>query len=219
MKLSEVQDYILSPININFKGNDILITPYISDTMKSFAVNKIVDTIYNDENTDFSEEQSFSNKDLKHTIFVNILLGYYTDIDISDMGYTEVCDIATLTGLLDEILKHIPQSEINTFTEFLNFAIEEKKFGILITKLNEIKEDSIENQLKKFLVYIEENMTEKKLVSLIDKGIKKFNKLDMDKFGALNGVLKEFGEKGMTSPDSTINALNSMKNFVTKEGK
>jgi hypothetical protein len=201
MNIKELNLTPTESIIIEFNGHKININKYISESEKLYIASQIKD-IYFGESI-ITSALTLSNKDLKNTLIVCFIINNYTDIDTESMDYIDACDMVVTSGLYDEIIKSIPKNELDRLTTSIDNAIEEKRHELTI-------ENSIENQLHNFLNKVIENMSEKKLISILKKFKKEMNGVKLDDFPILKDLAKTFGNKDMTDINNIKNEIDTI---------
>lgn len=206
MNILELENKYIQPEKITFQGSDILINKYISYETKIFITNQMKIAYFADV-----DDIEFTNQELKNAIFIDFVLKFYTDIDLKDVDYLLTANIAIQSGLFDEVIKHIVESEIITLKEMIDTAIAEEKYKIQ-------QENSIENQLNKFLTNVIEKIpNDKKIVSMIKTLKKELNGFKPEKFKVLNDILKSVGSKEVPTTDLIEKGINIAEDVLLKK--
>jgi hypothetical protein len=210
MKLSEIKLKPTDNVVLEFNEFKVNVKKYIPEYTKLFIVSQIKNIYFAD--SILSSNLNISNKELKNMLTTCLIIGNYTDIDVSDMDYIDICDSVVESGLYDEIINIIPKREIDYLNNMIDNAIEEKRFELII-------ENSIENQFKKFLTYINENMSEKKLINFIKKAKKELNGFKIENFDIIKDLAKNFGNIDTNSPEDLTKSIDKIVDVIkSKKG-
>lgn len=216
ININDLKDYIIPEQTLIFNGSEIMVKKYISQIQKVNITSQLVDIMY----TPIEDESTFSNKDLKNTIFITLLIGSYTDINIDSDGidYINTCEIAVSTGLYNRLLEIIPKTELDSLESLIKFNIDEKRHELLMERLSEIKAESLEMQLSRFLqMAIDRIPTEAKIQTLIKSVGNELKKFDPQKLQFLNDKVQEFGGNSTPTADSLTKIVDGVSQFVSKK--
>lgn len=210
MKLSEIKLKPIDNVVLEFNEFKVNVKKYIPEYTKLFIVSQIKNIYFAD--SIISSNLNISNKELKNMLTTCLIIGNYTDIDTSDMDYMDICNSVVESGLYDEIINIIPKREIDYLNNMIDNTIEEKRFELII-------ENSIENQFKKFLNYINENMSEKKLMGFIKKAKKELNGFKIENFDIIKDLAKNFGNIDTNSPEDLTKGIDKIIDVIkSKKG-
>lgn len=188
-------------VTINFDGKEINVKKHIYESEK-IEIAKNIAKIYFIDLDDF--ESGLTGKDLKNSIYTYYLIKYYTDLEIpKNVSYAISTDIVTISGLLDKILSCIPLNERANLSKIIDDTIEYEKFRI-------VQENSVENQLKRFIEYIEQNFNKDNLLKLLNEAKDGINGFDLSKFPMINEALKTFNSKEIPDIKKTQEFVDQM---------
>lgn len=206
MKILDLEDKYIQPKKIIFQGKDVFINQYISYETKMYITNNIKVAYFSP-----SDDIEYSNTELKDALFKVFVLKFYTDIDFVDVDYLLIVNIAVQSGLFDEVTKNIPTSELETLKEMIDNSITEEKYRIQ-------QENSIENQLKRFLTnLIEKIPDDKKIISMVKTLKKELNGFKPEKIKVLNDILKNIGGKEIPTKELIDNGIKTMEDTLIKK--
>lgn len=111
----------IDDVLINFLDKDIKVRQFVDVETKMKIVNLIINVSFGD--VDGAKKY---NPIVRDIMFVYCLLEYYTDLKVPDNKFYEVYDLATKSGLVNELLSNIPEKELNNLNKMLEESLEEE---------------------------------------------------------------------------------------------
>ncbi len=97
-----------------------VVNNYVPYGEKVFLSNKIV------ESTSYDERKNVRiDSPSRYLLFVYTLLKSYTNLDLDASKMTECFDLLNKNGIVDELIKEIPENEINEFNKVLSMVYED----------------------------------------------------------------------------------------------
>lgn len=209
MKLSEIKEKLNSGINI--QDLNIKINNYISIILKrglilgyqlddEEPVVGMLDKCFIDGKLDLMKKEMY---------LVMTAIGLYADIQFDeDELDVDIYDFIMSSGLYDFVLKN--HEDYERFKVMFDSAIEEKKYQLQ-------QENSVENQLKKFLEYVIENIPDNDKIMKLVKNLKKeFNGFKWEKNSVLGKVAKEYGNVDLPTKENIEKTLDVVSEIVKK---
>jgi hypothetical protein len=167
----------------NTEDLDLQIKNYISLTEKKILIEKILDICV------INEEIKRIDFALKEFAYEYMLVSLYTNIEIETEDIIEIYDELKQNNVINNIIKQIPESEI----EFIN--------NVLTSEINQIQlvDNSLANAVSKQLSKLVEKLPDSNEINkMIPKISKQINKISPDSFkfladavGWKNGDKKE----------------------------
>jgi len=153
---------------------DLTIKSYISLTEKKILIEKILDICI------INEDMKRIDFALKQFAYEYMLVSLYTNIQIETEDIIEIYDELKQNGVINNIIKQIPESEI----EFINYILEKEIEQILQL------ENNISSIVSKILnKLIDKLPNEKELSKLIKDLPKQINKVNPDKLKFISEVI------------------------------
>lgn len=203
MKILDLEDKYIQPKKILFEGRDIFINQHIPYETKIYITNKLKVAYFSP-----ADDIEYSNTELKDAIFKVFVLKFYTDIDMTNVDYLLAANVALQSGLFDEVVNNIPVSEMITLKEMIDNSIAEEKYRIQ-------QENSIENQLNRFLTKVIEKIPDdKKIVSMVKTLKKELNGFKPEKIKFLNDILKGIDGKEVPTKDTLEKGIGIMEDVL-----
>jgi hypothetical protein len=219
ISINDLKPFVNQEETISFNGLEIKVKKNISEVQRINISKQIANTVF--DNSIDDEDSRFDNKDIKNMFLIASVIKLYTDVDCGDFTkYVDICETATTSGLYDAVLNIISFTEIEMFKEAINYYVEQKRFEILLNKLDEIKAESLEVQLSRFLqMAIDKIPNDKKILSLIKSAKKEFKGFDLNKLTQVKDLASALGMKNIPSTENLNTTLDSITDYVSKKQK
>jgi hypothetical protein len=166
----------------NYEINtDLCIKSYLSLSTKKVLIKKILDLCV------FEEDVKKIDFALKQFAYEYMLINQYTNINFEVDNITEIYDELKENKLIENILKNIPESEIN----FINYVLDKEIEQI------QLFDNSLVNIVSNSLNKLVEKLPDQKgITKLIKELPKQINKIDPSKFKFLTDAISwNNGEK------------------------
>lgn len=181
MNIFDLKDCLEEDVRIDFNGQPITIKKRVDMTTKLYIADRIKKLYFTESY--INTEVTF--KDFKNILYICFVLSNYTDIDLGEgTDFLEIADIAILSGLWDKVISCIPLNERAMLKEMIDDAIAEE-----YRKRRE--ENSIENQLSKFIQWIQEKAPSKEEIEgLLAKLPDMINKIEPNKLQFVQDAIK-----------------------------
>lgn len=208
MNIYELENIIEPFVSIDFNGHPIAVKKHISENLKIAIAQKIKKFYFSVDGVS-SPDADISCKDFKNACYVYCILDNYTSVELGeDNDYVTIATIATESGLLDKVLSCIPLTERVMFKEAIDNAIENEYRKIA-------EENSIQNQLKKFLeMALSKIPDEEGIKKLLKSAKKEFKNFDPSKLQFLNEKSKEFTGKEIPNVEQVDKLVDGIINLL-----
>lgn len=217
MKLSDIKENLDSGVDI--EKLDIELNNYISIAIKEVLVNGI--DMDNEKIGGLVDICTSITKDgilevdhlIKNIRLTLTTLPYYSNIEIDEENNTEfsnieVYDYIMKSGIYDYVLGR--NIDFIRLKEMLDTAIEEKRYKVQ-------QSNSIENQLFRFLNNINENLSEKKMISFLKKAKKEFAGVKIEDFPILKDLAKTYGNIELPNIDDISKNIDTVMDTIKEK--